>query len=246
MKAIVLAAGRGSRLGPRTADRPKGLVELAGKSLIARAIASLTAGGCTEIALVTGYRAEALAGLTKTRFHNPRWAETNMVASLMTADSWLQHEPVIVSYSDIFYTPETVKTLTAAPGDIVISYDPEWRALWEQRSNDPLSDAESFKRDQSGRLIDIGRKVTRFDEIEGQYMGLVKFTPSGWHEALAAIAELAPAQRDRLDMTSLLARLIDRHMTIATVAKTGPWGECDQESDLALYESWLAQGLVLP
>lgn len=245
MKAIILAAGRGSRLGPRTTDRPKGLVELGGKSLIARAIVSLTAGGCTDVALVTGYRAETLAELAETHFHNPRWAETNMVASLATADPWLQQEPVIVSYSDIFYTPETVRTLIAASGDVAITFDPEWRALWEQRSSDPLSDAESFKRDASGTLIDIGRKVTSFDEIEGQYMGLLKFTPAGWQQALAAIAE-APAP-DRLDMTSLLSRLIARNVAIKAVAKTGPWGECDQESDLALYERWLAEGrLVLP
>ncbi|MDR3527153.1 MAG: phosphocholine cytidylyltransferase family protein [Rhizomicrobium sp.] len=247
MKALILAAGRGSRLGPRTADRPKGLVELGGKSLIARAITSLTDGGCSAIALVTGYRAETLAGLTETRFHNPRWAETNMVASLMTAEPWLQSEKVIVSYSDIFYTPETVRALAAAPGEIVVSFDPEWQTLWEERSSDPLSDAESFKRDDSGTLIDIGRRVTSFTEIEGQYMGLVKFSPAGWKKALAAIASLPAHEQDRLDMTSLLARLIAKDVAIATVAKIGPWGECDNESDLAVYERWLAQGvLTLP
>ena len=75
-------------------------------------------------------------------------------------------------------------------------------------------------------------------------MGLLKFTPEGWRKALATIAELAPAAQNRLDMTSLLGRLIARSVAIATVAKTGPWGECDTESDLALYEGWLANGLL--
>lgn len=244
MKALILAAGRGSRLGPRTADCPKGLVELGGKSLIARALQSLSDGGCSDIALITGYRAETLAGLTETSFHNPRWSETNMVGSLRTADPWLQQEPVIVSYSDIFYTADTVRSLGATSGEIAVSFDPDWRALWEARSSDPLSDAESFRLSPSGALLDIGRKVTNFSEIEGQYMGLLKFTPEGWRKAMAMIAELAPAAQDRLDMTSLLARLLASHVAITTVAKTGPWGECDTESDLALYEGWLSKGLL--
>jgi L-glutamine-phosphate cytidylyltransferase len=242
MKALILAAGRGSRLGSLTSEKPKGMVALGGRSLIARAMDSLRQGGCTEIGLATGYRAEVLDGLVARTFHNPRWAETNMVMSLAAAADWLRAEPVIVSYSDIFYTPETVKDLCAATAEIAISYDKDWRALWEARSGDPLADAETFQLDSQGRLIEIGRRAKSLAEIQGQYMGLLKFTPAGWAKVEALLASLEPPLRDKLDMTGLLSRLLSQGMPIATVAQTGVWGECDTPGDLQLYESWLAAG----
>ena len=57
-------------------------------------------------------------------------------------DPWLRAHDCIVSYADIFYTGETVKRLAAAGGDLAMSYDPDWLALWSRRFADPLSDAE--------------------------------------------------------------------------------------------------------
>ena len=87
--------------------------------------------------------------------------------------------PVIVSYADIFYRSELVRGLAAASGELVITYDRAWRSLWTRRFADPLADAETFRVDDAGRLLEIGGKTTRIEEIEGQYMGLLKFTPGG-------------------------------------------------------------------
>ena len=103
-----------------------------------------------------------------------------MVTSLAAAAPWLEAGPVIVSYADIFYRRELVRNLTATAGDLVIAYDRQWRALWRRRFADPLADAETFRADASGRLAEIGSKTTSIDEIEGQYMGLLKFTPRAW------------------------------------------------------------------
>src|ERR1700685_4729097 len=103
MRAVVLAAGRGSRLGHLGSDRPKWLVEREGRPLIERQIAALRRGGANEIAVVRGYRAEMIDFPGLAYFVNERWDETNMVMSLSTAASWLRAEPVIVSYADIFY-----------------------------------------------------------------------------------------------------------------------------------------------
>ena len=132
MRAIILAAGRGSRMGP-LGGRPKCLVELAGKPLIERQIAALRRGGVDQIGVVRGYRAETIDFPGLSYFTNERWAETNMVMSLAAAAPWLRSEPVIVSYGDIFYRSELVRSLVHAPGQLVISYDRGWRALWSRR-----------------------------------------------------------------------------------------------------------------
>jgi L-glutamine-phosphate cytidylyltransferase len=246
MRAVILAAGRGSRLGPLGDDRPKCLVELEGKPMIERQIAALRRGGAAEIAVVRGYRAEMIDFPGLFYFVNERWAETNMVVSLAAAAPWLRSGPVIVSYADIFYRSELVRGLAGAPGQIVISYDRAWRRLWSRRFANPLADAETFRIDAAGQLLEIGGKTTRIEDIEGQYMGLLKFTPPAWSAVEALLGVLEAPMRDRLDVTGLLRRLLARKdLPISTCGTDGQWGEIDSADDVALYEEMIAKGELL-
>ncbi len=245
MRAIILAAGRGSRLGHLAEGRPKCLVEFEGRPLIERQIAALRRGGADEIAVVRGYRAEQIDYRGLTFFANERWAETNMVMSLAAAAAWLRAGPAIVSYGDIFYRADLVRGLAAAPGPLVITYDKVWRDLWSRRFADPLTDAETFRIDAAGRLLEIGGKTNRIDEIEGQYMGLLKFTPEAWSVVEALLAALDARVRDRLDMTGLLRRLLDAgSLPIGTYATAGQWGEIDNPEDVTLYEEMIREGAL--
>ncbi len=235
MRGIILAAGRGSRMGCLTSDQPKCMTILGGKSLLERQLESLEGGGIDNRAIVRGYLPETFT-LPVTYFENPRWAETNMVASLACAESWLQNYTCVVSYSDIVYGSETVQKLVAAQGDVVITFDPHWRRLWELRFEDPLADAETFRRGGHGQLLEIGSRAGNLDEIEGQYMGLLRFTPKGWQSVIGLLAKLPGHQCDGLDMTSLLQMLLETGVRIDTVAIDEPWYEVHSESDLRLYE----------
>ncbi|MGA7459896.1 MAG: phosphocholine cytidylyltransferase family protein [Candidatus Korobacteraceae bacterium] len=246
MRAIILAAGRGSRLGHLGDDRPKCFVELDGRPLIEYQLAALRRGGVSEVGIVRGYRAEMIDFPGLTYFNNERWAETNMVMSLAAAARWLQAGPVIISYADIFYRSELVRGLSEATGELVITYDRKWRDLWARRFADPLADAETFRTDAAGQLLEIGGKTNRIEDIQGQYMGLLKFTPAAWNAVETPLGELDPATRDRLDMTGLLRRLLIAKFPVNTFATDGQWGEIDNPEDVALYESMVRKGeLVL-
>ena len=237
MKAIILAAGRGSRMKSLTDERPKCLVELRGKPLLEWQLESLRAAGISDIAVVTGYKRELLAGRGLSEFHNPRWAETNMVSSLACAESWLQGEPCIVSYSDIFYSPVAVQSLINCEATLAVTYDPNWLQLWTERFGDPLLDAETFRLTATHTLAEIGNKPQSVDDVQGQYMGLLRFTPEGWAEVVRLRAELSPQQRDSMHMTNTLQRVIDAgRVPIAAVAYTGEWGEVDSSEDLSVYQ----------
>ncbi|HLO76173.1 MAG TPA: phosphocholine cytidylyltransferase family protein [Magnetospirillum sp.] len=245
MRALILAAGRGSRMLALTEDRPKGLVELAGRPLLEYQLRALRAGGATEIGIVTGYRGQQLSPYADRLFDNPRWQETNMVRSLACAHDWLAEAPCLVSYADIVVSARTVADLTAAQGDIAISFDPDWQALWSARFADPLSDAETFQRDGAGRLTGIGARPQSIEQVQGQYMGLLRFTPDGWAQVSARLnGPLAP-RFDKLDMTSLLSDLLAAGHDIATVPATGQWIEADSGDDLVLYEQMLADGRLV-
>ncbi|MEM6595522.1 MAG: phosphocholine cytidylyltransferase family protein [Pseudomonadota bacterium] len=238
MKAIILAAGRGSRMKSMTDENPKCLVELHGKPLLDHQLASLRQAGFDEIAIVTGYRAEMLDGRADHAFHNPRWSETNMVSSLAMARDWLTDAPCIVSYSDIFYDVAAVNALVASEAPMAITYDQNWERLWTDRFGDPLLDAETFRKDANGTLLEIGNKPQHISEIEGQYMGLLRFTPEAWAEFEAVRAALSDAARDALDMTSALQAVLGRgNVPIEALPFTGTWGEIDSADDLAVYQT---------
>ncbi len=236
MKAIILAAGRGSRMRNLTDERPKCLVELRGKSLLEWQLTAIRAAGIAEIAIVTGYKRELLNDRGLVEFYNPRWAETNMVSSLACAAQWLDAEPCIVSYSDIFYDSTAVVALMQSEAWLAVTYDANWRALWERRFGDPLLDAETFRLHADGTLAEIGNKPKTVEEIEGQYMGLLRFTPAGWSEVLRIRSELPQEIQDKMHMTGTLQRIIEAGLvTVSGVAYLGEWGEVDSVEDLNSY-----------
>ena len=233
MKAIILAAGRGSRMGSITNEHPKCLTLVQGKTLIDRQITSLTEAALYDIGLVVGYKAEMLTGYGSRQFHNANWSNTNMVASLACAKDWLDTDDCIVSYSDIFYDPRVVKKLIHSKDDIAISYDPNWLSLWSRRFENPLEDAETFLIDNDEFVTEIGRKTSSLDHIQGQYMGLLKFSKGTFHKCLETIRNL-DSDLDKIDMTSFLNTLVKKHVKIKAIPNYYPWGECDTQHDLKI------------
>lgn len=245
MRGVILAAGRGSRLRHLTDDRPKCLVPLAGRPLLAWQRAALTAAGVTDLAIVAGYRADDLTGLGLPVFPAHRWAETAMVRSLLAASEWLADGPFVVSYGDIVYSAATVRGLVAAPGDLAIAHDPHWLQLWERRFADPLDDAETFRLAPDGALERIGARPSTVAEVQGQYLGLLRFTPEAWAATLALLDGLPARRVDELDVTSLLQALLDAGERIETVPCHEAWGEVDSPGDLDVCEDLVRRGRLV-
>src|SRR5205814_1067935 len=142
------------------------------------------------------------------------------------AAAWLESSMCIVSYSDIFYDPKAVVDLLGSSNPIAVTYDPGWRAHWEKRFANPLDDAETFRLNADGTLAEIGAKPKTIEEIQGQYMGLLRFAPAGWQELLRMRSGLSPDERDRMHMTGALQRIIEAaNMPIGAVPFRGDWGE---------------------
>ena len=239
MRAIILAAGRGSRMKALTDEIPKCLVKLRGKSLLDWQLGALRAAGIDDIAIVTGYRRDLLAERELVEFCNTRWAETNMVTSLSCAAVWLQESACLVTYSDIFYDANAITSLMKVSAPLAITYDPNWAKLWNQRFADPLSDAETFLIGADGQLLEIGMRPTTVDQIQGQFMGITLVTPNGWNELTLIRSSLSNHMADQMHMTGILQRVIEAgNVSILGVPYGGEWGEVDSESDLLLYEGY--------
>jgi L-glutamine-phosphate cytidylyltransferase len=235
MKAIILAAGRGSRMKHATDNVPKCLLKVKGKTLLEIQIEALKKAGIKEIGIVTGYLSEQLRDYCENTFHNDKWDETNMVFSLMSAKNWLRQSDCVVSYSDIYYDDSIVKKLIKYNCQIGVAYDPNWQKLWQERFKNPLSDAETFQLSINNNIIEIGNKTSQIKEIQGQYMGLMKFTIKGWSDLEKIIATLKTDELKNIQLTQLLQKCISSGLTIKAISNNSEWGEVDSQKDLELY-----------
>ena len=240
-RMIVLAAGEGKRLRPLTGDRPKCLVEVAGKPLIKWQIEAAWRLGVRDIAVVTGYRAEKFRQRECRRYHNADYANTNMVETLWCAKPEFRKE-MIVSYGDILYEDSVLRALIQSDAPISVVIDTEWRPYWELRFPDPLSDAESLRLDGNGNIMEIGQKVTAIESIQGQYIGLMKFRGQGI-EMLQEVymrfktnGEVWKGERSfqKMYMTDLLQAIIDAGYKVHAVPVRRRWLEIDCMADYEL------------
>ncbi|WP_304400374.1 sugar phosphate nucleotidyltransferase, partial [Helicobacter rodentium] len=154
MKALILAAGFGSRLMPLTQDNPKCMVEYRGKKLIDYEINALRGAGVSEIAVVGGYLFEVLKSYMESQFsiknlyQNKNYDKTNMVQTMLCAREFLEScvkekQDLMISYADIVYSAEIVRALVESQEPLSIVVDKDWRTLWEKRFANPLLDAET-------------------------------------------------------------------------------------------------------
>jgi len=249
MRAIIVAAGRGTRLSPMTDDRPKCMVSLLGRPLIHHLLLTFRQCRVDDITIVAGYRADAVQAPGCAIRINDRYASTNMVATLFSAVDILDgSEDVIVSYGDIVFEPRILRSLIDSRAPIAITVDQGWNSLWKLRMADPLADAESLKVVDGGRIIELGRKTRSYGDIEGQYMGLFKVRADHVAAMNAVYAGLDPdgsydgQTRDCMYMTTFLQLLIDAGWRLEAVPVRHGWLEVDTVSDLRLYEDLDHQG----
>lgn len=251
MKALVLAAGQGRRLQPLTDDRPKCLVELLGRSLLARQADTFRACGIDQIAVVGGYRIDQIRHAGFDCFENTHFESTNMVESLFSAREYLDgDDDLIISYGDIAFEAGNLRKTMAADAHIGLMVDENWRDYWHQRLSDPLTDAETLKFGSGDWLAELGKKPKSYDEIEAQYTGLIKVRGDvvqdfcRFYDGLDRSATYDGQTFRNMYMTSFLQLLIDAGWPVLGVRVRGGWLEVDTTADLALYERLAAQNAL--
>lgn len=244
---VILGAGQGTRLRPLTDEKPKCLVELAGRPLLDWALRAGREAGFEKLVVVRGYKGEAIEAPGVVLVDNPAYDSTNMVASLWCAEAEFG-DGIVVSYGDIAYEVGHLEAIRDAGDGVAVLVDREWRSYWEARFEDVLGDAESLVIDGDRRIRSIGQKATDIDAIEAQYIGLLSFSGPGLaaardlYERVRTGGEVPARLRGRraedMYMTDLLQGLVDEGVAVRAVEIGGGWVEVDSPSDLALAERY--------
>lgn len=247
MKVLILAAGEGRRLRPYTKDRPKCMVLFREKSIISYILNALDKVSLIDIGIVTGYENGVLNQYLQENYHhkeiklyhNPLYSNTNMVYTMFCAESFFDsRNDLIISYSDIIYNEKVLQQLINSEEGISVVIDKDWEKLWKTRMNNPLDDAETMKLDYEGYIKELGKKPKSYDEIEGQYIGLIKISKTmiedvkKFYYSLDRNKIYDDKNFDNMYMTTFLQRLIDEGFKIKPIAISGGWLEIDSVDDL--------------
>lgn len=146
-RAIVIAAGRGKRLGAHTDEIPKCMVEVAGKPILGWLWEAFASVGVNELVVIRGYRGDVLEQFVRRLVPNAHfvdnreWETNNILLSLACARRYLDR-PTYLTYSDIVFTRDVARAAAASTAEIGLVIDREFRTIYEGRTEHPLEEGE--------------------------------------------------------------------------------------------------------
>jgi len=240
MKAIIIAAGPGSRLNPLTDDKPKCMLELKGKTLLQHQIDALRGAGIDRIVLIKGYKKEMINCPDLVYYVNDNYQNNNILHSLFYAEEEMNDE-FIAAYSDIFYTKDIVKRLLDSKEDISIVVDIDWRGYYEGRTDHPIEEAENVIFDANNNLVNIGKILPDKEAVHGEFIGMMKCSKKGalgfrkYFHRLKQIYSGKPFQRasvfEKAYLTDIFQDMTDYGVRINCVIIEKGWAEIDTVQD---------------
>ena len=229
-RAIILAAGQGKRLLPLTESRPKCLLELSGRSLLAWQLLRLEAAGVEEAVVVTGFRADAVETEIK-RLDLQRMAVRCVFNPFYTvadntASCWIVREQfdrdVLLLNGDTLFGPGVAERLLAAPSaEITVTVDRK-----------PSYDADDMKvLTDNCRLLAIGKTIEHYD---AESIGFLRFSPAGAAKFAAGVeAALSRPEGLKRWYLSVIDELARTGVDVRVCSVEGlEWGEMDFPQDV--------------
>lgn len=230
MQAVILSAGQGRRLLPLTADRPKCLIDLHGKTLLQWQLDALLAAGVGPITVVTGYASEAVEAVIAAHYagqavqvqFNPFFQVADNLGSCWIARAAFAGELLLLNGDTVFEPAIVQRLLAAAPAPIRLTID--------RKANYDDDDMKVIV--EGARLLRIGKHLP-VDAVDAESIGLLRFGADGARHFQAA-AERALREPDGLRWwyLSVIDRLADEGLVETCSIQGLHWAEVDFPRDL--------------
>lgn len=259
-RAILIAAGRGKRLGAHTDEIPKCMVQVGDKPILGWVWAALSAAGVKELVVIRGYKGDVLETFVRglvpnvTFVDNSEWQTNNVLLSMACARKFLD-QPTYLTYSDIIFTPAVAAAAAASTAEIGLVIDREFRAIYEGRTEHPLDEGEVSDLMPDGSVARVGKRALPPEDAIGEYIGLARLGARGVATVANTLDQLTlhfagreqepfmrAASFRNAYQTDLWQTLIDGGVRIDPVLIAGEWREIDTGQDLerarTLVSSW--------
>ncbi len=247
--AVILAAGQSQGLLPLTEELPKPMLDIKGKTILERQIDVLNACGIKDVAVVRGYKKDAIK-LPNARFYdNDEFATTNEAFSLFRAAKELKG-PFLFLYGDILFERSHLEKLLKSPADVSIVVDRAYSETGRPESNRGTPDLVVLKDAQESgyrflgaeaphQVAKVGRTIEAA-QANGEFVGMAMFTAKGARTLTDCYQQLSETQKGNFheadslrhaSFTDLVQELIDRGNEVRAVDVYKGWLEIDTFED---------------
>lgn len=239
MQGIIMAAGKGSRLGGVTQDQPKAFLEIRGIKLIEYNIALLHAYGVKDIIIVTGYQNEWFDELARRIpgircVYNPFFEMVNVLGSFYMGQEYLSEDTVYM-HADTLCSPDIFKEMLEADGDMVLPVD--FRPCDEEAMKVLTKD---------GNITEISKEIS-CDVGEGEFIGIVRLGKRILPNLKEAVKKLMKEKQFASYFEGAIQELIGlaQYQIKALPTRGRFWGEIDFEEDYERAKAEIAEDLVV-
>lgn len=254
MKAIILAAGQGTRLKKYTKDLPKGMLDFMGETVIKRQIDIYKSAGFSSIIIIKGFEGDKINYTGVKYYTNEEYATTNMVESLVRAKEEF-NDDIIISYSDILFDRKLLLEIMNNLNDYVVAVDDNWKEYWQYRYGKVDFDLESLEIDDENYIVSIGKENAKIEEIDSRYIGLLKFSSRGikrildifnhdYEEYLNKPWKQSGKNIRNAYMTDLLQAVSEAGEKIKVHRFNNGWIEFDTNEDYEKACQWASDGTI--
>ena len=239
-KALIIAAGLGSRLKKHTENLPKCMLDFGGKTLLQRQLEAYKNSGVENISLIRGYKKEKIKYKGIKYFENTDYRNNNILNSIFYAEKVINGN-IIISYSDILFDTSVVQRTLESNHDISVVVDIDWRGYYVGRKDHPISEAENVIFNSNNEVEKIGKINKGNQEVHGEFIGMIKLSDHGtkifkenFHR-LKKIYWNKPFQRAKVFqkayLTDFIQELVDIGIKVHCVIIESGWKEIDTVED---------------
>jgi choline kinase len=242
MKAVILAAGQGTRIRSVHGEHPKCLIEVDNTTILGHQLEALSTAGIDEVAVVVGYEKEQIIAYVKSRkpnapqrirfFENPAFAITNNIYSLWLVLEWLRGDSFVVLNADVIFDPEILSAAVRSNAPISMIVDPLWR---DETMKVIIED---------DHVIQMSKKISR-EAFSGTYIGITIFSKEIQGRFFRELDELISAGQVNEFFNTAVQKLANERVPIGYTSTDGlAWAEIDDPLDLTFAQQKVFPQLV--
>ena len=239
-KALIVAAGLGSRLKTHTENLPKCMLDFGGKTLLERQLSAYRECGIDNISVIRGHMKNKINYKNLKYFDNNNFEKNNILNSIFYGEKIINGN-IIISYSDIIFEPSVVQRLLKSEHDISIVVDIDWQGYYVNRKEHPIEEAENVIFNSNNEVVKIGKIATEKQEVHGEFIGMMKLTHHGteiFKQNFHRVKDLywnKPFQRaktfQKAYLTDMIQELVDIGIKVHCVIIERGWKEIDTVED---------------
>jgi choline kinase len=246
MKALILAAGRGTRIHSVHRDHPKCLIRFNGSksTILDHQIESLFSAGVTNIGIVVGYEKDQIIQHVVTNYRNhrrrfwfienPAFARTNNIYSFWLAQTWLSGESFICLNADVVFDPRILIPAVESVAPITMIVDPQWR---DETMKVIISE---------NRVIRMSKRILQ-SEFSATYIGITSFVAGVQESLFAKVNSLIRTGNENEFFNVAVQQLADEGVQVGfTTTGDLPWAEIDDPGDLAFARLYVFPRMTSP